>query len=86
MKHTVCAKKSVVATIFLKSRFFKAFLNRVSTAEFHQFQYLSSSADSFFQIRKSFCVKGKMKKKCGLSRDLNPGPLAPKARIIPLDH
>ena len=22
----------------------------------------------------------------GLSRDLNPGPLAPKARIIPLDH
>ena len=25
-------------------------------------------------------------KKIGLSRDLNPGPLAPKARIIPLDH
>ena len=25
-------------------------------------------------------------KMCGLSRDLNPGPLAPKARIIPLDH
>ena len=24
--------------------------------------------------------------KSGLSRDLNPGPLAPKARIIPLDH
>jgi hypothetical protein len=24
--------------------------------------------------------------KTGLSRDLNPGPLAPKARIIPLDH
>ena len=22
----------------------------------------------------------------GLVRDLNPGPLAPKARIIPLDH
>ncbi|GFX86949.1 hypothetical protein TNCV_1530381 [Trichonephila clavipes] len=22
----------------------------------------------------------------GLDRDLNPGPLAPKARIIPLDH
>ena len=22
----------------------------------------------------------------GLSRDLNPGPLAPEARIIPLDH
>jgi hypothetical protein len=22
----------------------------------------------------------------GLNRDLNPGPLAPKARIIPLDH
>ena len=26
------------------------------------------------------------KKKLGLSRDLNPVPLAPKARIIPLDH
>ena len=24
--------------------------------------------------------------KVGLNRDLNPGPLAPKARIIPLDH
>ena len=26
------------------------------------------------------------RKKFGLNRDLNPGPLAPKARIIPLDH
>ena len=26
------------------------------------------------------------KKKVGLVRDLNPGPLAPKARIIPLDQ
>ena len=25
-------------------------------------------------------------KKVGLNRDSNPGPLAPKARIIPLDH
>ena len=24
--------------------------------------------------------------KAGLNRDSNPGPLAPKARIIPLDH
>ena len=30
--------------------------------------------------------KKKRKKNNGLSRDLNPGPLAPKARIIPLDH
>ena len=28
----------------------------------------------------------KPRKHHGLSRDLNPGPLAPKARIIPLDH
>ena len=28
----------------------------------------------------------KEKDKTGLNRDLNPGPLAPKARIIPLDH
>ena len=27
-----------------------------------------------------------MRKKEGLDRDLNPGPLAPEARIIPLDH
>ena len=26
------------------------------------------------------------RKQCGLVRDLNPGPLAPKARIIPLDQ
>ena len=27
-----------------------------------------------------------IKKNNGLVRDLNPGPLAPKARIIPLDQ
>ena len=27
-----------------------------------------------------------MEKNNGLVRDSNPGPLAPKARIIPLDH
>ena len=30
-------------------------------------------------------LKGK-KKRVGLDRDLNPGPRAPEARIIPLDH
>ena len=30
--------------------------------------------------------KTKKKRKIGLVRDLNPGPLAPKARIIPLDQ
>ena len=30
--------------------------------------------------------QGKYLIKVGLNRDLNPGPLAPKARIIPLDH
>ena len=30
--------------------------------------------------------QGKLLIKDGLNRDLNPGPLAPKARIIPLDH
>ena len=29
---------------------------------------------------------GRATKRYGLNRDLNPGPLAPKARIIPLDH
>ena len=28
----------------------------------------------------------KLRKNTGLDRDLNPGPLTPKARIIPLDH
>ena len=32
------------------------------------------------------CTKNKISLKNGLNRDLNPGPLAPKARIIPLDH
>ena len=31
-------------------------------------------------------VEKKKQKKTGLVRDLNPGPLAPKARIIPLDQ
>ena len=30
--------------------------------------------------------QGKKKAKKGPVRDLNPGPLAPKARIIPLDQ
>ncbi len=30
--------------------------------------------------------KKKKKKKAGLVRDSNPGPLAPKARIMPLDQ
>lgn len=30
--------------------------------------------------------KNRKNKDHGLVRDLNPGPLAPKARIIPLDH
>ena len=39
---------------------------------------------TFFFSQKSFhfCIF----QKAGLVRDLNPGPLAPKARIIPLDH
>ena len=37
-------------------------------------------------IDKSFMISLINKNKIGLSRDLNPGPLAPKARIIPLDH
>ena len=36
--------------------------------------------------RKEGNILLKNKKRCGLNRDLNPGPLAPKARIIPLDH
>ena len=32
------------------------------------------------------CTRLETKDKNGLNRDLNPGPLAPKARIIPLDH
>ena len=31
-------------------------------------------------------LKFRLDIKSGLNRDLNPGPLAPKARIIPLDH
>ena len=39
---------------------------------------------TFFFSQKSFhfCIF----QKAGLVRDLNPGPLAPKARIIPLDQ
>jgi hypothetical protein len=29
---------------------------------------------------------GQKSKKLGVNWELNPGPLAPKARIIPLDH
>jgi hypothetical protein len=35
------------------------------------------------KLRLSQIVNGSLK---GLVRDLNPGPLAPKARIIPLDQ
>ena len=33
-----------------------------------------------------YCIKTDIKNIDGLSRDLNPGPPAPKAGIIPLDH
>ena len=41
-------------------------------------------AFNIVKIKKNNDLKNK--KEIGLSRDLNPGPLAPKARIIPLDH
>ena len=38
-------------------------------------------------MKKEHCGQGKKKKKDnGLVRDSNPGPLAPKARIMPLDQ
>ena len=39
-------------------------------------------------LRTTRCVENRRwkKKEWGLSRDLNPGPPAPKAGIIPLDH
>ena len=43
----------------------------------------------FFTQRTIFVTKYNPKKLCiklGLVRDLNPGPLAPEARIIPLDQ
>ena len=33
-----------------------------------------------------YLINQKMKTDNGPDRDLNPGPLAPEARIIPLDH
>ena len=40
-------------------------------------------SQSVFSI---FSCEPVIKKTVGLVRDLNPGPLAPKARIIPLDQ
>ena len=37
-------------------------------------------------VTKDFRNDSLKKKKWGPDRDLNPGPLAPEARIIPLDH
>ena len=36
--------------------------------------------------RKDKYIRKKEMEAKGLNRDSNPGPLAPKARIIPLDH
>ena len=53
------------------------FIDRNYSQNFHEFIY---------KCEKSIKYYFAMEKKIGLSRDLNPGPLAPKARIIPLDH
>jgi hypothetical protein len=43
--------------------------------------------DTYFNSLKKTITLAKIDKmNGGLSRDLNPGPLAPEARIIPLDH
>ena len=49
---------------------------------------LTSLAKHFFSSLVLWCSSlfGHIPKSFGLVRDLNPGPLAPKARIIPLDQ
>ena len=37
-------------------------------------------------MKKKWAKLKEKKKTVGLDRDLNPGPRAPEARIIPLDH
>ena len=49
-------------------------------------RFLNSPIASALIIVKPSMIKTDSKTKIGLNRDLNPGPLAPKARIIPLDH
>ena len=38
------------------------------------------------EIDDTSSAKKTTKRTSGLDRELNPGPLAPEARIIPLDH
>ena len=39
-----------------------------------------------YGAKKGYWMLFEQMNKAGLNRDSNPGPLAPKARIIPLDH
>ncbi len=45
-----------------------------------------SKDEQYFKTSDFFLIRNKTKSKIGLIRDLNPGPPAPKAGIIPLDH
>ena len=46
------------------------------------------SYDTFVLLLQQECLNNyeELKKYFGLNRDLNPGPPAPEAGIIPLDH
>ena len=44
------------------------------------------AADQSMYMSEELIFFGKTIKSYGLSRELNPGPRAPEARIIPLDH
>ena len=57
------------------------FGGKSDTCELYQLAYGQSDFQQFHYV---FLID--LKQNSGLNRDLNPGPLAPKARIIPLDH
>ena len=59
--------------------------DRKSVALMKGEMYSMWSAERSF-VRRSAMRRGASQKHVGLVRDLNPGPLAPKARIIPLDQ
>jgi hypothetical protein len=76
----------ILKVLWVKLSFHSLFwikLNQITSHHHHQKTWKSQSSNLFQEFYKS---SAKVLQKKGVIRELNPRPLAPKARIIPLDQ
>ena len=77
----------VIFYVFVDRNFKISVFAKLPVRPFHPHISLLTQLIISAKLLGFFCIDlNNVCKTLGLNRDLNPGPLAPKARIIPLDH